>query len=83
MPLITKAQAIRSGIPKKTLQTILIPKSYTLKESRDWLKQHDYATSYYRLTTNFRRWMQTPPIKGATYKSIKLDNGVELVYQHF
>lgn len=83
MPLITKKQAKDSGIPHKTLQTILISKEFSLGESKKWLAKHHYANSYYRTTANFRRFMQTPPIKGATYHSIKLANGVELVYQEY
>ena len=83
MPLITKQQAIRSGIPRKTLQTILISRDYSLSESKKWLKAHNYANSYYRTTANFRRFMQVFPIQGATYHSVKLPNGVELVYQQY
>lgn len=83
MPLITQLQAIRSGIPKHTLQTILIPRSLSLSESKAWLKEHNYANSYYRNTINFRRWMQTPPIVGAQYATTKLPNGIELVYQTY
>lgn len=58
MPLISKATARNMGIPNKTLQTIEIPKTFTLKEAKYWLKHHNYANSYYRLTTNFIRFMQ-------------------------
>jgi hypothetical protein len=83
MPLISKKQAIESGIPKKTLQTILIPNVNSIADSRTWLKEHHYSTAYWRKTKDFRRWMQTPPIKGASYYSRVLDNGVILVFQEY
>lgn len=83
MPTISKSEAIRSGIPKKTLQTILIPNDYSLKESRAWLKDHNYSNAYYRNTKNFRRWMQVFPIRGASYYSNVLNNGIELIYQEY
>ncbi len=83
MPMITKAKAKQMGIPKKTTQTVEIPKTFTLKESRDWLKQHGYNWQYHRNTTNFRRFMQLYNIKDATYYSKKLPNGVVLVFQEY
>lgn len=81
MPLISKKQATESGIPKKTLQTILIPDVNSVAESRAWLKEHNYSAAYWRRTKDYTRWMQTPPIKGAKYYSKVLDNGVILVFQ--
>jgi hypothetical protein len=86
MPIISKLQAKASGIPKKSLQTILISKDYSIPESKAWLNKHHFSSSYYRNAgkdAHFRRWMQTPPIKGATYNTITLPNGVELVYQEY
>ena len=86
MPLITQKQAKESGIPHKTLQTILISKAYSIPESKAWLKDHSFSSAYWRNSGkdgHFRRWMQTPPIKGAKYYSIKLSDGVELVYQEY
>lgn len=83
MPTISQTEAKRMGIPHKTLQTILINRIHSLKDSKQWLKDNNYANSYYRTTANFRRFMQTPPIKGSKYYSKKLSNGVELVYQEY
>jgi hypothetical protein len=86
MPLITQNQARSSGIPRKTLQTILISKAFSIPESKAWLKKHGYANSYWRnggKHGEFRRWMQTPPIKDAKYHTITLANGVELVFQEY
>ena len=83
MPLITKQQARRSGIPSNTLQTILMPSKYSLVQAKAWLAEHHYANGYYRTIRNYRRFMQTPPIRGAEYFSKVLPNGVELVFQTY
>jgi hypothetical protein len=83
MPLITKAKAKQMGISHKSLQTIEIPKTISLKDSRDWLKKHGYLWQYHRLTTNFRRFAQTYDIKDATFYSKKLPNGFVLVFQEY
>ena len=84
MPWVTKKEATRLNIPKKTLQTILIPKDgYTLREAKKWLKDHSKANSYIRETTNYFRAMQTVPIIGSTYHTTKLSNGVMYVYQEY
>lgn len=83
MPLITKSEAKKKGIPKKSLQTIEIPRAWGLSAARKWLKENNYANSYYRRTTNFYRFMQTPDIKNANYYSTKLPNNVILVMQEY
>ncbi len=84
MPKLTIAQAKKLGMPKKTLQTIEIPKDdFTLKQARFWLSENDYDHTNYRLTKNFRRFMQVDPILGAKYYSEKLDDGIVLVYQNY
>lgn len=83
MPLITKAQAKLMGLPNPSLQTIEVPKNYTLQDSRDWLKKHGYLYQNYRTTTNFRRFIQAYDVKGASFYSKKLPNGVVLVFQEF
>lgn len=83
MPLITKSKAHEMGIRNKSLQTIEIPRSFTLKESRDWLKKHGYLWQYHRNTTNFRRFAQTYDIAGADFYSKKLPNGIVMVWQSY
>jgi hypothetical protein len=83
MPTITKAKAIKMGIPKKNLQTILIPDTHTLEHMQKWLKDNNYVNSNYRKTKNFIRFLQNFPIQGATYYTKKLSNGVELVFQQY
>jgi hypothetical protein len=50
MPLITKSKAREMGIRNPSLQTIEIPKTFSLKESREWLRKHGYLWQYHRLT---------------------------------
>lgn len=83
MPLITKTTARLMGIPKKTLQTVEIPREWGLATAREWLKEHHFAIAYYRRTANFYRFMQTPDIKGASYYSTKLQSGIVLVHQEY
>ena len=83
MPLITKAKAHKMGIKRKSLQTIEIPRSWTLKESRDWLKKRGYLWMYHRMTPNFRRFAQTYDIKDATFYSKKLPNDIVMVFQEY
>lgn len=83
MSTISKAEARRRKIPKKSLQTILIPKTWTLAKSRAWLQEHNYITTFYRSTPNFRRFLQVLPIRNAIYFTTVLPNGVELVSQSY
>jgi serine protease inhibitor len=84
MPWVSKKEATKLNIPKKTLQTILIPKDkYSLREAKKWLKEHSKANSYIRETTNYYRAMQTPPIIGSNYHTSTLSNGIMYVYQDY
>ena len=71
MPQLTIREAMNSGIPRKTLQTVLISNINSLKQSKDWLREHGYAWHYYRDTINFHRFSQTPDIMGAHYYTKK------------
>ena len=84
MPYVSRLQAIRLNIPKKTIQTVEIPREkYTLNSAKAWLRENGYAYHYYRNTTNYIRFMQVMPIIGAEYYSKKLPNGIILVYQTY
>lgn len=84
MPWVSKKEAKKLNIPKRTLQTILIPKDkYSLREAKKWLKDHSKANSYIRETTNYWRAMQTVPIIGSAYNTTTLSNGVMYVYQEY
>lgn len=84
MPTITKSEATKKGIPKKTIQTIELPKDkFNLRTAKKWLKDHNYANAYYRTTDNYYRFMQTPDINNANYYSKKLPNDVIIVFQNY
>lgn len=84
MPLISREEASEMGIPSRTLQTIEFPRDkFTILAAKQWLAEHHYANSYYRLTRGFIRFMQVPPITAAEYYSKKLSNGVVLVWQNY
>jgi hypothetical protein len=84
MPWVSKEEATKLNIPHKTLQTIEINRhQFNLRQAKKWLKDHSYANAYYRTTTNYWRFMQTPPIVGATYQSKKLNDYIILVFQHY
>lgn len=83
MPTISIEQAKKMGIPKKNLQTILVPDYYSLSDSKKWLRDHNYVNSNYRRTINYIRFLQNFPIKGAKYYTKKLPNDIELVFQEY
>jgi len=47
MPLITISKAKEMGIMNPSLQTIEIPKTISLKDSREWLKSNGYFSMRY------------------------------------
>ena len=83
MPLITQSQAELMKLPNPSLQTVEVPKSFSLREARDWLKKHGFLYQNYRSTTNFKRFIQAYDVKGASFYSKKLPNGVVLVFQNW
>ena len=98
MPSITITDAVRKGIPRTTLtivdrfsanfvgllQTILLDRRYfTLRTAKKWLKDHNYANSYYRTTKNEYRFSQTPDIRNAGYFSKKITPSIILVFQRY
>lgn len=83
MPRVSKLIARIFKIPNESLQTILIPDNWSLLDSREWLKEHEFNYRSYRSTENFRRFKQLNPISGAQFYSKTLPNGVELVFQKY
>ncbi len=83
MPTLTQAKARLMGIPEDTIQTIEIPLRFTLEDSQSWLKSNGYLWQNHRRTKNFRRFIQTPDIKGATYYSVKIPNNIVIVHQKY
>lgn len=83
MPRISRTVARIFNIPSDSLQTVLIPLSVSLVDSRRWLKEHDLNYNSYRETLNFRRFKQLNHIIGAQFYTKKLPNGFELVFQKY
>lgn len=84
MPTITKLEAKKKRIPKRTLQTILFNDSvYNVTSAKAWLKKHSYSNAYWRRTTNQLRFMQTPDIKDAKYYSKKITPDITFVFQEY
>jgi hypothetical protein len=83
MPYISKEKARQYKYPNPNIQTIEIPKTFTLSQARTWLKQHGFLYKNYRRTTNYMRFIQNDVIKGAEYYSKKLPNGVIIVSQKY
>lgn len=84
MPTLTKLEAKKKGIPKRTLQTILFDlDAFNVTTAKAWLKKHNYANAYWRKTANQVRFMQTPDIKDAKYYSKKITPNITLVFQEY
>lgn len=84
MPWVSQEEAAGLNIPADTLQTVELNRHrFTLRQAKYWLKMHNYANAYYRTTTNYWRFMQTPPIIGSRYQSKKINDDIILVYQHY
>ena len=81
MPTITKSEARRRGYPIGSffIQTILIP--HTFRGKKRYLADNGFDSSYRRETTNYSRFMQTNPVRGAVYRSKVMDDDIILVYQ--
>ena len=87
MPTISRREAIAKGYPinKWFIQTILASKDLvSKKQAVKELKENKARTDDYRETTNFMRFMQNNPVRGAHYQTMRTtDNKYELVYQRF
>lgn len=83
MPTISRSLAARMKLPRKNLQTILIPLTNSLKDAKRWLRDHQFRTNYHRKTIQYHRFMQNNPVEGAHYFSKILPNGIILVWQEY
>ena len=64
------------------LQTVLFPKNkYTVQSAIRWLINHKYTSQKVDITGNFYRFRQRTPISYGAYYTVKLPNGIELVYE--
>ena len=82
---IRKTQPSGSGISERSspieLHTILIPKTeFNKKSAIEWLKNHNFHWDRFRTTKNYMRFNQVLAVKGSSYYTKKLPNGVELVF---
>lgn len=68
---------------RRELQTILIPIEFGLGKAIKWLRDHDYKTTKVDIGELYYRFRQTRPVRGARYSTIKLPNGVDLVFQAY
>lgn len=82
MPLISRDDAIKLGLPREMLHTILFPmENFTRPQATKWIKEHKYDHKRVRNTRNFIRYNQSPEVKDAIFYTKKLPNGVELVFE--
>lgn len=82
MPLLNKR--LKNDIGKKSLlHAVLFPKLlYTPKTAKEWLKLHNYDYIHNRQTKNIYRFRIREQIKGMKFYTIKLNNGIDLVYMY-
>jgi hypothetical protein len=64
------------------LQTILFPRNhFTKMEAIQWAINHGYHAYKTDVTTNFIRIRQEEPRSHGNYYTVKLKNGIELVFE--
>ena len=82
MPILDKPLKEDEG-KRVLLHAILFPKSkFTLEQSKDWLKIHNYKYIHNRQTKNIWRFRIREQIKNYNFYTYKLNNGVELVFMY-
>jgi hypothetical protein len=82
MPILNKR--LKEDIGKKSiLHAILFKKTlFNPKTAREWLKSHNYNYIHHRETKNIYRFRIKEQVKGMKFYTIKLNNGVELIYMY-
>lgn len=86
MPIIGRDLAIAIGLPlnKWFLHSIAFDKDKWSKEqAKSWLKENDHYRSRFRQTANQFRYNQQPEILGAKFKTKRLNNGINLIYEYY
>lgn len=77
------ARSSRRGTYRRLdVQSVLFPKSWTAEKSVRWLAAHHYKHRTMRTTARHRRFRQHPTKRGYKYRTLKLDNKVELVLMY-
>lgn len=82
MPILNKP--LKEDENKKSLlHAILFPKSkFTLEQSKQWLKNHNYIYIHNRQTKNIWRFRIREQIKGYNFYTYILPNKIELIYMY-
>ena len=82
MPILN--QRLPEDIGKQSLlHAVLFPKVlYKLKQAKEWLKLHHFNFIHNRDTTNYHRFRIREQIKGLKFYTIKLNNGIKMVYMY-
>ena len=63
------------------LQTILFPKSkFKMSDALHWILAHGYTAYKVDVTNRFLRFRQREPPSHASYYTVTLPNGIELVH---
>lgn len=86
MPIIGRDLALAKGLPINEwfLHSVLFDKSkWTKEKAKQWLKDNKYLVSRYHEAAYYQHWNQAPEIRGASYKTKKMKNGIDLVYEYF
>lgn len=60
------------------VQSVIIPKSWSIKRCIAWLDKHGFIHPKVHTTANYHRFRQLPP-RGTKYYMVKLRNGIGLV----
>jgi hypothetical protein len=63
-----------------SIQTVLIPTTYTLEEAVMWLLDNGFQLKKVDATEKYWRFRQNKPDKNASYHTKSLSNGVRLVF---
>lgn len=62
------------------LQTILIPKKYSLTEAKKWISENKYKLSYHNkhpeLIANYWHFRQSSKTKGVAYRAKKIGDKI-------
>ena len=82
MPVL--AHRLSADIGKRSLlHAILFPlSSYTVNDCLHWLRFHNLSPIHNRYTKNYHRFRIREQVKGMKFYTIKLNNGIELVYMY-
>jgi hypothetical protein len=73
-------KGVQSDSPLQ-LHTILFPRDgFNKKSATKWLKEHNFHWDRYRIQKNYMRFNQVLAVRGASYYTKKLPNGVELIF---